>query len=101
VSTVILSRTMPHARDIGVRVDSNFNFNQHISQIIHKAHQRAKLIGLLTCVPSRNRALLLIAWSGLKTVSYLDCLNIGLYLVLTRLNDAGLTRLNVVLQTIT
>jgi len=33
---------MLHVRDLGeLTVDSNLNFNLHISQIVYKAHRRA------------------------------------------------------------
>jgi len=51
---------LSHVRDLGITVDSNLNFNQHISLIVHKAHQRANLI--LKCFQSRDRKLLLKAF---------------------------------------
>ena len=46
---------MSHIRDFGVTVDSSLNFYQHISIIVHKAHQHAHLI--LHCFQSRDRPL--------------------------------------------
>ena len=43
-------------RDLGVIIDCNLKFEQHISNVVHKAHNRANLI--LKCFNSRDRVLL-------------------------------------------
>lgn len=45
-----------NVRDLGVIIDCNLKFEQHISNVVHKAHNRANLI--LKCFNSRDRVLL-------------------------------------------
>ncbi|ESN97890.1 hypothetical protein HELRODRAFT_121365, partial [Helobdella robusta] len=47
-------------RDLGVIVDSKFNFNAHINNITHKASSRARLI--VKCFTSKNKDLLVKAF---------------------------------------
>ena len=48
-------------RDLGVVIDAKLNFNSHISNIVHKAHVRARLI--LRSFASRDPTVLLRAFS--------------------------------------
>ncbi len=47
-------------KDLGVVLDNNLRFDQHISLIVHRAHQRANLI--LKCFQSRDRSILMRAF---------------------------------------
>jgi hypothetical protein len=47
-------------KDLGVAVDKNLRFDNHISSVVHKSLQRANLI--LKCFQSRDRSLLMKAF---------------------------------------